>query len=313
MKGSLNEAVSFLKNNDNFTLLCHKRPDGDTIGAAFSLFYTLKSINKNVNILSPDGFPSKYNFLYKENFDEFKCDHFISIDVASPSLLGENNDKTISLCIDHHKENSIVSKYYYVDETAAATCELTFKICSELKSEINKNTANSIFVGLSSDTGCFKYSNTTSFTHFCASKLIEYGACSSMINNILFESKSIDRLNLEKYVLDNIKFKLNNKIAFVYISKKASLKLNANDETFEGIPAILKSIEGVDIAITIKETSKNNHKVSVRTSQNVDASNFAKLFDGGGHIRAAGFTIDGNYKKIIKLIIKQAIKVVDTQ
>lgn len=311
MKGSVESAVKFFNQNDNFSLICHTNPDGDTIGAAFGLYYALLQINKKANVILSNPLPSKYEYLYPAKTQNIKPEHYVSVDVASASLLGIHKNKPIDLCIDHHPNNSVISKAYCVDETAAATGEVVFKIIKNIGVEIDKKTADCLYTGICSDTGCFRYSNTTRYTHLIVSELLLYGADGHYINKKLFETKSAARLKLERYVLNNINFKCKRKCAYVYVSQKTMNKCGADDETFEGIPAIPGTAQGVDIAVTIRQTpSKKTFKVSVRTSDKIDAGKFCGKFQGGGHARAAGFRITGKKKKVISKIIKNAKRTV---
>lgn len=301
MIGNYEQAAVFLKNIPDPLLICHKSPDGDTVGSAFALYYALLSIGKEVNIVCEDEWPEKFSYIYPKSISSHLVGTPITVDVASPQLLGESLKKygnDIALCIDHHTENSIKAKEYLIDKNSAATAEVLFSLLKSLKVDISPIIANCLYTGLSTDTGCFRYSNCTPNTHRVAASLIEKGADAAEINRKMFEIKSLGSLKLEKVAIDNLELLNGSKVAFSFISREEYISSGAVLSDYDGLPAVIRSIEGVELAIMVKEQKNGELKASVRTSEAVDAAEFCKQFGGGGHSRAAGCSFTGSISDV---------------
>ncbi|MEG1994133.1 MAG: DHHA1 domain-containing protein, partial [Oscillospiraceae bacterium] len=157
------------------------------------------------------------------------------------------------------------------------------------------------------DTGCFKYSNTSSNTHIIAAHMIDAGASHAKINNELFDTKSKARLELEKEVISGLEYYFDNRCAVIHISNYLLEKTGASDEEIEGLSAIPRQIEGVEVGITLRE-KENGYKISMRTTAYVSACEICKSLGGGGHARAAGCFIEGNLEEVTKKIVSEVGK-----
>ena len=210
MKIDLAGAVQPLLENDNIVILSHEHPDGDTLGCACALKIALNRLGKKVKIRCGDIPPRKYSFLFKDmENDDFDEEEFIvSVDVADEKLLGEElknvYGKRIDLSIDHHASNKIECRYSYVDPDSAAACEIIYELITLMGVEIDRMIANCLYTGISTDTGCFRYANTTARTLRMASELVELGADSFFINTVMFETKSKTYIKLEALVMDKM-------------------------------------------------------------------------------------------------------------
>lgn len=316
----INTALEILKNSKNVLILTHKNPDGDTLGSAYSLCYGLLYLGKKAKVVCNEKLPKKFEFMLDENypneleqdFDLTEFDTIISVDIADPKLLGERlegiGDK-IDLVIDHHPSNTMFGKNTYLVDKAAATCEIIFDILNLLDIKISQIIADCLYTGLATDTGCFRFSNTSSKTHLVAAALIELNCKYKRINEEMFEKKSRARILLEQYVLNSIEFFYEDKCAIVEVSKDVMTQLNVKEEEFDGVSAIPRQIEGVSAGITFKENDIG-YKISVRTDNTIDASMICQSFGGGGHKRAAGCVISENFETAKKMMldrIKQEI------
>lgn len=307
----LTTVCDFLKQKDNFLILTHRSPDGDTLGSGYALMFALKSLGKKARVVCGDEIPTKYAYFT----DAIKMDELdtkktvIAVDVADIKLLGSiasEYEGKIELSIDHHKTNTNYAGISYVDDTRGANCEIIYEIIKMLGVEITVNIANALYTGLSTDTGCFKYSNTTPNTHMVAAELMKIGIDSSKIDRIMFETKSMQRINLEKAALNNLSVYEGGKIAICAISREEFEKTGCKDDDFEGITAISRAVEGVLIAATMRELKSGRVKVSIRSFEPVDAALFCKKLGGGGHARAAGCEIDGDIFKAKETILNLA-------
>ena len=304
---TLESAAKTLLSKDKILILTHRSPDGDTIGSGYALAMALRKLGKNVKVDCTDPFPEKYSYfidkLEKLEFDE---EFVVSVDVADTKLLGEKlsgyADK-IDLCIDHHGSNTKFAKEYYVEASAAAAAQVIEKLIRLMNVEFDKDIANAIYTGITTDTGCFRYTNVTAETHRIAADMIDCGAESGMINRLMFETKSRSRLEIERRVMDSMQFYLDGRCAIVYATIDMMKESGAVDSDMEGVASLPKQIEGVMVGITLREKNNGKFKVSVRTTDEIDASNICANFGGGGHKAAAGCMITGTLNESIEQIV----------
>ena len=304
----LESAAKTLLSKDKILILTHRSPDGDTIGSGYALAMALRKLGKNVKVDCTDPFPEKYSYfidkLEKLEFDE---EFVVSVDIADTKLLGEKlsdyADK-IDLCIDHHGSNTKYAKEYYVEASAAAAAQVIAKLIRLMNVEFDKDIANAIYTGITTDTGCFRYTNVTAETHRIAADMIDCGAESGMINRLMFETKSRSRLEIERRVMDSLQFYLDGRCAIAYATIDMMKESGAVDNDMEGVSSLPRQIEGVMAGITLREKNNGKFKVSVRTTDELDASAICANFGGGGHKAAAGCMITGTLNEAIEQIIE---------
>ena len=294
------QAAALLAQSDRILILCHQKPDGDTLGSGFALLYALLAMGKTARIACPDGFPPRYCFLYPgfvpERQPDFTPSCIVAVDVADLQLLGAWAGRLagkIDLCIDHHPSNTGYAARLLLDAKAAATVEIIDRVLRELGAQVDYRIAVCIYTGLATDTGCFRYSNTTPASHLLAARMMEHGIDSYRINKLMFETKSPARMELERMVMDTLEYYENKRIAFIAMTLDAIEKTGVPEEDMEGIAAIPRQIEGVDAAVTFQQKGPERWRVSMRSSQYVDASAACARLGGGGHARAAGCTLEG--------------------
>ena len=305
---TLESAAKTLLSKDKILILTHRSPDGDTIGSGYALAMALRKLGKSVKVDCTDPFPEKYSYftdkLEKLEFDE---EFVVSVDIADTKLLGEKlsdyADK-IDLCIDHHGSNTKYAKEYYVEASVAAAAQVIAKLIRLMNVEFDKDIANAIYTGITTDTGCFRYTNVTAETHRIAADMIDCGAESGMINRLMFETKSRSRLEIERRVMDSIQFYLDGRCAIAYATIDMMKESGAVDSDMEGVSSLPRQIEGVMAGITLREKNNGKFKVSVRTTDELDASAICANFGGGGHKAAAGCMITGTLNEAIEQIIE---------
>ncbi|MBQ3417100.1 MAG: bifunctional oligoribonuclease/PAP phosphatase NrnA [Ruminococcus sp.] len=303
---TLDEAASLLKEHDKFRLLTHSYPDGDTLGCAFALCFALRKMGKLCNIAIDGKLPSKFSYLAKNYREQdFAFEYVVSVDVAAMQLLSDSvmeGVDHIDLCLDHHRTNSIEADHIYVDADAAAAAEIIYQLLSLLEVEPDEDIAAGIYTGVSTDTGCFVYSNTTPRTHAIAAAVMPY--CSWVeINNINFVLKTRAKVKMERMIYDTMEFYAGGACAIVYTTLAMQEALGAGDDEMEGLASIPRQIEGVKMGITMREKEGGVFKISVRTNEGIDAAQFCKQFGGGGHPAASGCSIEGSLGDVkLKLI-----------
>ncbi|MDP4120268.1 MAG: bifunctional oligoribonuclease/PAP phosphatase NrnA [Bacillota bacterium] len=307
------KAVDLLRNNNNFSILTHKSPDGDTLGSAYALCHILQDIGKNARVLVCGEMPKRYDYL-RENIieNDFLEEYIVSVDIAADSLLGqlESYIGKINLCIDHHPSNTLTADNILIEGDSAATAEIIYELAKLLGVKITKDIAKCIFTGVTTDTGCFRFANTTAKTHRVAADMIDAGCDGTYINRVMFDTKSRSRLEIERMARETMKFFVDGQCAVIYTTLEMIEKANAIDDDMEGISSIPRQVEGVSVGITMREQEDGSYKVSVRTSDGVNASQICQKFDGGGHQGAAGCTVEGGLEEARAKLVAAAEEII---
>ncbi len=295
-KIDIKDCVSLLRDNDNFLILSHRSPDGDTLGSAFALKRALDLMGKKSMVRCQDDTHPKFSYLW-ENLDnsDIEFDKIIAVDVADRKLLGEEFDvlygDKVFLNIDHHMSNREYAENLLLEDRAAATVVIYEVIC-ELGVEVTPEIANCIYTGLATDTGCFMFSNTTPTVHRIAAEVMEKGADYTLINRLMFETKTMSYIKLEQMAVASIESHFDGKCAIMTITREMFRESGSNESECDGIASIPRKIEGVKVGVTIREKSNGGYKVSLRTVEPYDAAKICGKLGGGGHNRAAGCDFD---------------------
>jgi len=294
---------------DNILIICHKNPDGDTLGSAAGLMHALKKLGKTCAVLCNDEIAPKYDFMGIELFTkQFEPQFTVAVDVADTKLFGERTlpySEVVDLCIDHHPSNSGYAKIVCCDDAMPATAQLMVSVVENMGVELDGTIADCLYTGIMTDTGCFKYSATSAQTHREAAKLMDAGAQHTMISTKFFMSRSRKTMELEKYALNTMEFLYDDRCAVIVLDDEILRQIGAQPGDIDGISAIPRSIEGVDIGITIRQIDEGKFKISVRTSENADACAIAQGLGGGGHVRAAGCEVIGSLDCAKKAILRE--------
>ncbi|WP_058485197.1 DHH family phosphoesterase [Defluviitalea phaphyphila] len=306
--------IEQIKKYNNIVLAAHVNPDGDAIGACTALALALSKIGKNPVILM-DEYPEKYNFLHgreyihKEYINDEPLELFITLDCGDLERLGDYisyfRKAPITINIDHHITNTKYGHYNEVKKEASSTCEIIYEVIKSCEIPFDDKIASSLYTGIAFDTGGFKHSSTTSFTHEVISDLLKYKVNFTYIMNKLFYSRSLTSSRLLGLALSKIELLENDKLCFCDLSKKEMESLGATIDDVDGIIASMQNIEGVLVSVLIYEKDKNEIKVSFRSVGDKDVSKIAKMFNGGGHKNASGCTINKNLEAVKKEILKK--------
>lgn len=306
----------------NPIILIHVRPDGDAVGSGAALSLIFRQLGYNAPIKSADKIPDRLSFILEKTGTAIAASTegytSVSIDTASKTQLGalaESAPKP-QLMIDHHA----VGEQYadgYIDPNASSAAEALLDIARELenmgKIKINAPLAYAIYAAMSSDTGCFAYSNASPKTHRYAADLIEYGIDPADINHRLFNAKTKEQIKAEGFVASKLKTALNGKISYATISLEEREALMLNAEQFDTAIDVVRSVQGAEIAFVIKETEPNIYKASLR-SIGADVAKIAAQFGGGGHVRAAGCSPEADsIEQACEIIITESIKILQSE
>ena len=308
MEINVQQCCEILREMDDIVILCHRNPDGDTLGAGFALHYILAQLGKRSRVECHDVIPPMFSYLlldYKP--EEFEPKNIVAVDIADEKLFGSNLEKycgKVDLCIDHHGSNKHYAKNWLVRENAAAACEVIEDICYGFEEvELSKIIADCIYTGVSTDTGCFRYSNTTGHTHAVAGRMFQAGCDFVKINRLNFEVKSFSRIAIEREALNTLELHYDGRCALVYITDEMLKRTGAAESELEGIAAMPREVEGVEVGLTLRWRD-NGYKVSVRSGEEVDASAICGKLGGGGHRCAAGCYIESDLESAKETILK---------
>lgn len=290
---SIKNVCDFLLSRDNFLIIMHDSPDGDTVGAGYGLCRALRNIGKSADCVCGDIIPDKYSYMTagcEPMCKQYDC--ILTVDVADIRLIreyGKRYEGKIELCIDHHGTNTNYAKHTYVCSDAAAACEIIFDIVLGLHCDLTADIAKCLYTGISTDTGCFRYSNVTPNTHIVAAALMKTGIDTAAINRIMFETKSFEQIKVENMAIDGMDLLFDGKCAVIVLTKE--MQAIAPEDDLEGIKAITRQIKGVQIGVTMREKDDGTYKVSVRSNPPYSASDICSALGGGGHMYAAGCEI----------------------
>jgi len=292
--------------SNNIYIVGHIGPDGDAIGSSFALCLALRNIGKNANVIMP-SYSDSFKFLpgierALPNVTEEVYDLLIGVDSSNKERLAISEEdyskaKKVAV-IDHHV---VTDKVYgdarYVDPSMPATCQIVYDFLMFMQIPITKEIATYLYTGLVTDSGTFSYSSTKPSTLNIASNLMETGIDFSGICRKLNHTIKEAKLKLIGIAINNMEVYYNGKLRYTYIDYETISSLGLNDEDSEGMTNYLLMPEGTEVAIYVREKSDGSKKVSLRSRENIDVSKIAISFNGGGHARAAGYTMEDDINK----------------
>ena len=302
-KLSLDELCFSLCENKKTLILFHVRPDADAVGSAFALRELFRMMGIQSYCACSDELPERLQFLTDgvqwsvliEDDMRIDYERVISVDSANPMQLGElfnRLHKDIDVMIDHHSSGTAYADNY-IDVNASSTGEIIYRIAKRLlgmgKIEfIPERVINCVYAAISADTGGFRFSNATPETYRLGAELIELGIDHAQINHQLFETKSMVQIKVEAEAARRLKTCANGHVAWVSFPYSVAKELGAKPEHLGTIIDVVRSLEGVDVALVVKETADGNYNISMRSATEFDVSYVCARFGGGGHKSAAG-------------------------
>lgn len=291
------ETALFLMERDRYAIVTHRRPDGDTLGSAAVLCLGLRKLGKTAHILENPEITEKYAHLHKGLTKPTPAsdDTILCVDVASSNMLPDcfaSLADRIALRIDHHGTATSFTPWELVDPEAAACGEVIYDVLCQMGVQLDVPMANALYTAVSTDTGCFRYANTTANTFRVAAACAAISADLFQINQVLFDTNSLGRLRLQGWIVENAQFLANGQIAICALSSDLERQLGLTEDDMENISGFPRSIEGVKIAATLRQNPDGLVKLSVRAVPGYDAAAICAKFGGGGHKGAAGASLD---------------------
>lgn len=279
-------------------VISHVNPDADNLGSLTALATSLELYGKEVTRICIDTIPYNLEFLYgidkvTDNWND-SFDMLFILDTSSLDRLGKAkeviNNSNLIVNIDHHISNNLEADYSFLEVTASSTGEVLFKFLKNMNLPVDKNVADSLLTAISGDSGSFRYDTVTSLTFDIASELLSLGADQKMINNNLYGMNRMSKIKMMGRAIERLKIYPEKNLAITYILLDDFEELDAVNADVEGIVEYIRDIDGIEIAILLRENNFG-FKASTRSKNYYDVSELALSFEGGGHIRAAGFTI----------------------
>ena len=303
------ETAAFLAANDGFAILTHRRPDGDTLGSAALLCRGLRQLGKAAYILENPEITPKYAPLHKGL--TLPCvqegDTIIAVDTASKGMLPEafaHLADNIALRIDHHGTAESFTDWELVEPETAACGEVVYAVLQELGITLDEPMADVLYTAISTDTGCFRYANTTPNTLRVAADCAEVSKNLFAMNQLYFDTNSLGRLRLQGWLVENAIFLQGGKAVICALPKSVEQELGLTEDDLENISGFPRSIEGVQVAATIREDAPGKVKISVRAVPGCDASAICAKFGGGGHKGAAGASMTCSMEEAVEALKK---------
>lgn len=293
MTVNADRVIELLKEKDDVLILTHKNPDGDTLGCGVALCHMLRGLGKRARVENSEKIPARYSFLFEglEPMD-FEPGFIVAVDIADTKLLGDRLEglyaDKIDLCIDHHGSNRGYAKELHLCPDDGAAALTLYRIFKKMEVEITPDIATALYTGLSTDTGCFRYSNANSEAYRAGADLIDKGADNALINVLMFETKPYSYFKLLRDVLAEMRSFCDGKVIVMKVTLDMLERTGASAEHCDAIAALSRQVEGSVCGITMKEKKDGGFKFSLRTHEPLDASAICGAFGGGGHMRAAG-------------------------
>jgi len=297
-----------IQESNNIVLISHVNPDGDALGSSLSMYNILKNEGKNVTICNVTDLASYLDFL--PNYNKVKktlpkkIDLMISFDCGSFDRLGIDRRDYFLINLDHHISNTNYGDINLIEE-AASTSQVVFNILEANNIKIDKDSATCIYTALVTDTGNFQYESVTAEVFRIASELVKCGTSPEFISKMLYERDRLSRLRFLAKALDTLELYSEGQIGTVEITSELMAKTGAVKDDTEGLVNMVRKLETVEVSMMLREEKDGSIKISLRSKNYVDVSKIAVKYNGGGHIRASGATIeDKSFSEIKEMIIE---------
>lgn len=307
------ETARWLLKRDNFLLLTHVRPDGDTLGSATALCLALQKLGKTAWMQPNPGVTEQYTPFLRFQWapEGYRPDTIVSIDLADEALLPPGSEQFAGksdLCIDHHPSNQRYARALCLDGDAAACGEVVYRLCRRL-GVMNEDIACALYVAISTDCGCFVYSNVSPETHRIAAALLEQGNFMKAVNKRFFQTRSRRELLLQGKLLSSMEFFFGGQVTVSSVTLADKADAGATDADCGELSSFAITMEGVRCAAFLRELEDGSVKVSVRSDEDwINASRVCARFGGGGHAAAAGGSFKGVSLKEARGLVLEAIR-----
>ena len=299
------QCAKLLLTHENILIVTHKNPDGDTVASAAALCAALRRGGRTAWLFPNPQIGDKLLSYAGKYFapEDFVPKYTVAVDVAEAKLLSKTFSGEIDLCIDHHPTNSGYAGETLVKPEKASCAELVLELIQCMNGELTEEEATLLYIGLSTDTGCFQYSNTNAAAFRAAAEMLRCGADNATVNTLFFRKVSRARLMPESMLYSGMRFYRDGKIAVATVTLDMLDKVGASEDDLDDLAGLCGRAEGSVINITIREQRDGSSKISVRSTKEVSSSEICAVFGGGGHAMAAGCTIYGEPEKAREMLL----------
>jgi phosphoesterase RecJ-like protein len=305
---SLKRVSEYIKRNKSFLITTHTNLEGDAIGSEIAFYWLLKKMGKQTTIINEDKPPYGYEFLpkidkikkFKQKFKKIKFDCFVILDCSDLMRSGDIHKLNLKnkpiLNIDHHISNEKFGNINWIDPKASSCCEMIYRLYKKFAIPFDRISATALYVGMLTDTGSFRYSNTSSFTHRAISELMNYGLDVKEIYSYIYENIPFSDMKLLIKILPSMKRLAGGKIVWFEIRRAWLKNRRISFDLSEYVLSFGRAIKDVEVAVLFKENlgQRRQVRVNFRSGGKIDVNKIAQIFGGGGHKNASGCTIYAN-------------------
>ena len=299
------ETAKLFLSKNNFLILTHKNPDGDTLGSAAALCSALRRAGKTAYLFPNEQMTEKYREFAEPYHapENFEASFTVAVDIATEGLLPPGFEGKVDFCVDHHPSNSKYASRSLIAPSKASCGEVVLQLIKALNGELTQEEANLLYVAVSTDCGCFVYANTKADTFRAAAELLDCGAENSRLNVKLFRKVSRARMKIEGLVYSGMEFYRGGQISVATITQQMLREAEATEDDLDDISGLAGRAEKAVLNITVREKENGESRISLRSAPCVDSCEIAAVFGGGGHAMAAGCTIQSPPEKAKRMLL----------
>ena len=303
---TVQECIKWLAARDNYLLVTHKNPDGDTVMSAAALCRVLRRKNKKACLYRNPQITAKQLPFVEKLFapEGFEVQHIIAVDLASENLFPEGFHGKVDLCIDHHPSNTHYAGCDLVEPECSSCGEIVLKLIRDWTGKVTKNEATLLYIALTTDTGAFQYANVNAASYRAAATLLDAGAEHSKVMMHFFRKTSLARLRLEGMIYSTMHFHRDGKISVVTVTREMMKKAGAVEDDCDDLAGLAGRAEGALVNVTIRELEDGTSKISLRSAPGISSGKVCEVLGGGGHELAAGCTIQDGPEKAEQLLME---------
>jgi phosphoesterase RecJ-like protein len=316
----LHQVVGLIESKRRFAITSHIRPDGDSLGSSLGLFWLLRALDKEVEVIMRDAVPHAYEKLpgaemvrvtprVDRQYDAvfvIECS-----DITRPGLV--DLEKQLVVNIDHHSTTALFGDINWIDSTASAVGEMIYNLCKALGVRVTREIAECVYTALITDTGSFHYSNTSERTFKVASELVRAGVKPAKVSQNVFANYPWSKIELMSGVLSTVRRDASGRVAWLVQTQEAQERAGATDEDGDGFVNYPMSCGDVEACAFFKETAPGVYRVSLRSKCDVNVARIAERFGGGGHRNAAGCTFKGTWEEAERDVVSQLVYAVENR
>jgi phosphoesterase RecJ-like protein len=308
----LQKVKETIEKGRKFLVASHVDPDGDAVGSAFAACFALTDLGKEASVYLQDSVPYRYGFLPRpaavlHELPENGYDAVIVVDCGDLNRLGNGHaslkQKGFLVNIDHHAGGQAFGQINIIDERASSTAEILYSVLKSLGVRFTSDIAVNLYTAIATDTGSFRYENTTERAFSICEEMIGFGVSPAHVAAKVYENHPKERFQLLGLVLTTLETVREDRIALAHITGDMFSRTHTNPEHTEGFVEYLKEIDSVEVACLLRELGRGRYKVSMRSKERVDVASVARTFGGGGHHRAAGCTLEGDLATVKSILI----------